>query len=60
MQVILLRTTTVITAYLSSLPDVHASVVSPKLILVVLMLLPGAQVQSQPPIQGLVPYGDDD
>lgn len=26
----------------------------------ILLLLTGAQVQSQPPVQGLVPYGDDD
>jgi len=25
-----------------------------------LLLLPGAHVQSHPPVQGLVPYGDDD
>ena len=31
-----------------------------KLIFVFFLLLTGAQVQLQPPVQGLVPYGDDD
>lgn len=30
------------------------------LIFVSFLLLTGAQVQLQPPVQGLVPYGDDD
>ena len=30
------------------------------LIFVLFLLLTGAQVQLQPPVQGLVPYGDDD